>query len=118
MRADRSLVAIVRSDSRVAITMRPSRPGAFRVHDHPHGQPHVTISPREQRRQSLFLTLAGVFLGNALLAELIGGKLFQVPTGVHLSSGEEFKFTLSCGVILWPVVFVTSDIINEYFGRA
>ena len=65
----------------------------------------------ERRRQMLFMVLAGFFLGNALLAELIGGKLFQVPTPWH-------TFTLSCGVILWPVVFVMSDVINEYFGRA
>lgn len=64
----------------------------------------------EGRRQTLFLVLAGVFIGNALLAELIGGKLFQVPTPWH-------TFTLSCGIVLWPVVFVFTDIINEYFGR-
>jgi uncharacterized integral membrane protein (TIGR00697 family) len=62
------------------------------------------------RRQTLFLVLAGVFIGNALLAELIGGKLFEVPTPWH-------TFTLSCGIVLWPVVFVFTDIINEYFGR-
>jgi len=78
-------------------------------------------SPDRQRRdrlQTLFLILAGIFIGNALLAELIGGKLFQVPTPVELGGGEFFKFTLSCGVVLWPVVFIMTDIINEYFGRA
>lgn len=64
----------------------------------------------EQRRQTLFLVLAGVFLGNALLAELIGGKLFHVYTPWH-------TFTLSTGIVLWPVVFIFTDIINEYFGR-
>lgn len=74
----------------------------------------ATLAPLhsvEQRRQMLFMILGGVFLGNALIAEMIGGKLFQVHTPFH-------TFTLSCGVIIWPVVFVTSDIINEYFGRA
>ena len=66
---------------------------------------------KADRRQTLFLVLAGVFLGNALLAELIGGKLFQVDTPVH-------TFTLSAGIVLWPVVFIMTDIINEYFGRA
>jgi hypothetical protein len=71
---------------------------------------------RERRRQTLLLVLAGFFLGNALLAEVVGGKLFQVPTGLDLG-GAPFKFTLSCGVILWPVVFILTDILNEYFGR-
>ncbi len=73
----------------------------------------ATLNPlhsSEQRRQTLFMILGGVFLGNALIAEMVGGKLFEVHTPWH-------DFTLSCGVIIWPVVFVTSDIINEYFGR-
>jgi queuosine precursor transporter len=82
-----------------------------------HRRDLVPPNRREQRRTTLFLILAGFFIGNALLAELIGGKLFQVPTGIDTASGE-FKFTLSCGVILWPVVFIMTDIINEYFGRA
>jgi uncharacterized integral membrane protein (TIGR00697 family) len=65
----------------------------------------------EERLQRLFVVLAGFFVGNALLAELVGGKLFQVPTPLHV-------FTLSCGVILWPVVFVMTDLINEYYGRS
>jgi queuosine precursor transporter len=66
---------------------------------------------RSARLNTLFLVLAGFFIGNALLAELVGGKLFQVETRWH-------TFTLSCGVVLWPVVFVMTDIINEYFGRS
>lgn len=27
-----------------------------------------------------------------------------------------FSFNLTCGVLLWPVVFVMTDIINEYYG--
>jgi uncharacterized integral membrane protein (TIGR00697 family) len=70
----------------------------------------VAVRGDGERRQLLFLVLAGVFIGNALLAELIGGKLFQVPTPWHV-------FTLSCGIVLWPVVFLFTDIVNEYFGR-
>lgn len=72
----------------------------------------------QRRRNVLLLVLTGFFLVNALLAELVGGKLFQVPTPLELSSGRPFKFTLSCGIILWPVVFIMTDIINEYFGRS
>ena len=64
-----------------------------------------------ERRQRVFQVLGAFFVGNALLAELIGGKLFQVFTPWH-------DFTLSCGVVLWPFVFVMTDIVNEYFGRA
>lgn len=76
------------------------------------------VPPRELRKQRVFLILAGVFLTNALLAEIIGGKLFEIPTGLTLFGRANYGVGLSCGVILWPAVFVTSDIINEYFGRA
>jgi queuosine precursor transporter len=58
-----------------------------------------------QRRDLLFLLLAGIFVTNAILGELIGGKLIQVA-----------GFTMSLGVIPWPIVFLTTDLTNEYFG--
>lgn len=66
---------------------------------------------KSTRREQLFSILGAVFLGNVLIAEMVGGKLFQLPVlGLEL--------TLSAGALLWPVVFVISDLINEYFGRA
>lgn len=70
-----------------------------------------TLHPFAGRGQLFYLVLAGVFLGNALIAELVGGKLFQLALG-------GVTLTLSAGALLWPVVFVTSDLVNEYFGRA
>ena len=73
------------------------------------------------RRDRLFLVLAAFFIGNALLAELIGGKLFAVPLRLPWQpAGSEpwHTFVLSCGIILWPVVFLISDLVNEYYGRA
>lgn len=57
------------------------------------------------RRDIVFILLAGFFITNALLAEIIGVKLFQLG-----------PFAMSIGVIPWPVVFLATDLINEYFG--
>lgn len=57
------------------------------------------------RRDLVYLVLSGFFITNAVLAELIGGKLIQLG-----------PFAMSIGVIPWPVVFLTTDLINEYFG--
>lgn len=68
------------------------------------------------RRDKVFFVLGGFFLTNALLGELTGGKLFEVPVfdlGFFTFGGV----VLSIGVIPWPVVFLTTDLINEYFGR-
>lgn len=70
----------------------------------------------------LFIILGGFFITNALIAELMGVKLFSLeetfgiaPLQLHIF-GNEFSFNLTAGVLLWPVVFIMTDIINEYFG--
>jgi uncharacterized integral membrane protein (TIGR00697 family) len=63
------------------------------------------MSPK-QSREFLYLILAGVFIANALMGEILGGKL--VVFG---------PFVMTMGVICWPIVFVTSDLVNEYFGK-
>lgn len=61
----------------------------------------------KNKRDIVFLVLAGIFITNAIVAELIGGKLVQF-FGL---------FTQSIGIILWPVIFLLTDLINEYYGR-
>ena len=61
----------------------------------------------KSRKDIVFLVLAGFFITNAIVAELIGGKLVQF-FGL---------FTQSIGIILWPVIFVLTDLINEHFGK-
>lgn len=75
-----------------------------------------------RKEQVLFIVLAGFFVTNALLAEFIGGKIFSLeqslgaePVGWHIL-GFELSFELTAGVLLWPVVFIMTDIINEYYG--
>lgn len=59
------------------------------------------------KREKLLIVLSGIFITNAILGELIGGKLIQIG-----------PFTMSIGVIPWPIVFLTTDLINEYFGKS
>ncbi|MBP4136511.1 queuosine precursor transporter [Flavobacterium geliluteum] len=58
------------------------------------------------KKEIVFVVLAGIFITNAVVAELIGGKLIQVG-----------PFVMSIGILPWPVVFLTTDLINEYFGE-
>src|SRR5690606_41071035 len=32
--------------------------------------------------------------------------------------GYQLDFNLTAGVAIWPFVFITTDIINEYFGKS
>lgn len=60
------------------------------------------------KKDLVFLILAGFFITNAIVAELIGGKLIEF-FGV---------FTQSIGIVLWPVVFIITDLVNEYYGQS
>ncbi|MCX7651687.1 MAG: queuosine precursor transporter [Bacteroidia bacterium] len=62
-------------------------------------------------------------MSNALIAEFIGVKIFALERAFGLPTRPFFLFgqgpltmALSAGVLLWPWVFITTDIINEYFG--
>jgi uncharacterized integral membrane protein (TIGR00697 family) len=70
----------------------------------------------------LFLAITAFFCCNALIAESIGTKLFSLeklfgytPTPFTVF-GESVTVTLTCGVLLWPLEFVVTDIVNEFFG--
>ncbi len=71
----------------------------------------------------LFIVLAGIFLTNALVAEFIGVKVFALePTiGVNPLNWNLFgtggSLMFSAGTLLWPFVFILTDVINEYFGQ-
>lgn len=60
----------------------------------------------QNKKDIVYVILAGIFITNAVVAELIGGKLINV-----------FGVPMSVGILPWPIVFVTTDLINEYFGE-
>lgn len=68
------------------------------------------------RPNLLFLVLGGFFITNALVAEMIGGKLIFVGAETW-RLGPFGPFAMSVGIMPWPVVFLTTDLVNEYFGR-
>ena len=78
----------------------------------------------QNKKTQLFVVLSAIFIANALLAELIGVKIFSgenllglPPAQLQLLTDFRLDFNLTAGVVIWPVVFITSDIINEYFGK-
>ncbi|PXY38921.1 hypothetical protein DMB65_20420 [Flavobacterium cheongpyeongense] len=60
----------------------------------------------QSKKDLVYVILAGIFITNAIVAELIGGKLIYVG-----------PYLMSVGILPWPIVFVTTDLINEYFGE-
>ncbi|MEJ2054560.1 MAG: queuosine precursor transporter [Calditrichaceae bacterium] len=76
------------------------------------------------KKDKLFFTLGAFFVTNAIVAELIGGKLivlgstdFQFALNLGVFATNIGPFILSVGVFPWPIVFLSTDLINEYFGK-
>jgi len=77
-----------------------------------------------EKKNRLFYILGSFFIANALLAEFVGIKIFSLektlgltPLNLTIFGIENLAFNLTAGTLLWPVVFIMTDIINEYFGR-
>jgi uncharacterized integral membrane protein (TIGR00697 family) len=71
----------------------------------------------------LFLGMTAFFCCNALIAESIGTKIFSLeklfglhPANFTLFGQSGLGFNLTCGVLLWPLEFVLTDVVNEYYG--
>ncbi|WP_374164706.1 queuosine precursor transporter [Arcticibacter sp. MXS-1] len=71
----------------------------------------------------LLVVLAMFFVSNALLSEFIGVKIFSVEASlglrkmdINLLGVPGLSFNMSAGVLTWPLVFICTDIINEYYG--
>ena len=68
------------------------------------------------KKDWIYFILAGFFITNAIIAELTGGKLFAIgPLNFGFFTLKEV--ILSVGILPWPIVFLTTDLVNEYFGK-
>ncbi len=75
------------------------------------------------RAQKLFIVLAAFFVVNAVLAEFIGVKIFALEDTLGLKPwewnlfGQSGSLNFTAGTLLWPIVFIMTDTVNEYYGQ-
>jgi queuosine precursor transporter len=62
------------------------------------------------KRVGLFVVLAGLFCTALVVADLISVKLFEFRLGPLVSP-------MTVGIIAFPVTFVLTDILNEFYGK-
>jgi uncharacterized integral membrane protein (TIGR00697 family) len=80
------------------------------------------VRTTDSKANRLFIVLAGFFLTNALIAEFVGVKIFSLEQTLGTQPfewqllGVSGTLSFTAGVLLWPFVFVMTDVINEYFG--
>lgn len=70
------------------------------------------------RRETVFLILAGIFLGTLTMLNILGItrfiKLFD--TGLDVA-GVDVIFAVAVGVLPYPITFLCTDFISELYGR-
>lgn len=77
----------------------------------------LSDSKVNERRQWLFIGLAGMFITCAITAELISNKLIEIPVKFNFFGNELGPFTTIVGVLPWPIVFLLTDLMNEFYGN-
>jgi hypothetical protein len=79
--------------------------------------------PLQDRATRLFVVLAAFFCVNAVLAEFIGVKIFALEDTLGVAPmqwnlfGRSGSLSFTAGTLLWPIVFVFTDVINEFYGK-
>src|SRR3954447_4453700 len=95
---------------------------AWQARTAPPSRERLSVRTVESRANRLFLVLTGFFLTNALIGEFIGVKIFALEATLGAPPFNWSLFGISgtlnftAGVIVWPFVFILTDVINEYFG--
>lgn len=85
--------------------------------------PRSVLDIIRHKPSRLFIILGGFFVINALTAQFIGVKIFALEDTLGIRPwdfnlfGQEGALQFSAGVIMWPIVFVMTDVLNEYYGK-
>lgn len=87
--------------------------------------PAVEAPPRDRPEamttpQVVYVWLAGFFVSCLVIADIIGIKLFRIPLPFSLpnplTGGTIDAVEHTCGMLTFPVTFLLTDLINEYYG--
>ena len=80
----------------------------------PELDPHVLHA----RRQNVLLIFAGIFFGAMAMLNILGiTKFIPIGKGTLEVFGETVPFALAVGVLPYPITFLCTDFISEFYGR-
>lgn len=80
------------------------------------GLPYQYVDSKlHERRERVFLVIAGLFLGSMTMLNILGVSRF-IDVSFTLF-GLEIPFVLAVGVLPYPITFLCTDFISEFYGR-
>ncbi len=90
----------------------------------------LEVSHLQARRERVFLVMAGIFLGSLTMLNILGISRFlvffsidatdagrTVNWGQWASTAGGWSFAVAVGVLPYPVTFLCTDLISEFYGR-
>jgi len=86
-------------------------------------QPQLVTAELHERRERVFLILAGLFLGTLAMLNILGISRFLVLASFTPGEGlkwgipGEYVFAVAVGVLPYPLTFLCTDLISEFYGR-
>lgn len=72
--------------------------------------PHALSLP-----QKIYLWLCCISLASLLISDIVGIKLFHIQLPFSVFGYDHVDHT--CGMLTFPVTFILTDLVNEYFGK-
>lgn len=72
------------------------------------------------RPQKIFVVCSGIFLTALVMAEAMSGKFitaFHLPFTINILGQTFDRVTVTAGLLAFPITFIITDILNEYFGK-
>ena len=69
-----------------------------------------------ERRERVFLVFAGIFLGTLAMLNILGITRF-INFGSFTWGEYEFTIAIAVGVLPYPITFLCTDFISEFYGR-
>lgn len=80
-------------------------------------RPEVYVLSRPQK---LFVVCTAIFITALVIAEATSTKFFtafKLPFPIHLFGMTFGEVVMTTGVLAFPVTFIITDLMNEYFGK-
>ncbi|MEZ4388163.1 MAG: queuosine precursor transporter [Candidatus Krumholzibacteriia bacterium] len=84
---------------------------------------HVTEAVLQERRTRVLLVLSGLFYGTLAMLNILGISRFIVlgswngAAGWQWGSWGDVSFAVAVGVLPYPLTFLCTDLISEFYGR-
>jgi len=85
--------------------------------------PPISPAALHERRERVFLVMAGLFLGTLAMLNILGISRFIVFASYTPGEGWAWghwgrvSFAVAVGVLPYPITFLCTDLISEFYGR-